>query len=117
MTPQPPRQRAPGRVLLRNGAPWEPSAHLHAHGLHPVVVVAGGIERQLLGLGCAAAAARTHADLERATLRGIERQLKVSPREATVVAAKRRLAPALATIDRDFHRCDTRARVPGLAGQ
>ena len=73
---------------------------------HQVVVIAGGIEDELLGLGLADAVRGLGNDGIRAGFRWREEVSPLAEGEAAKIVAQRRIAPTLAAIDRYLNTSD-----------
>src|ERR1700730_18000523 len=93
------------------------SYDLQAHGLHDVVVVAGRIGGQFVGLLRSAATARPHRHLQGTGLGSVEGKSELAPRKASQITLQRAVAPALSAVSGYLHPLDAGAAVPRLAGE
>src|SRR6185436_17661716 len=88
------------------------SYHLQFQRLHDVVVIAGGIRRQLHWLAGARTARGPDCEPNSSALGCVQAQTETSPRKATQVLAQLRRPPTLARICRELYRPDTTTAVP-----
>src|SRR5688572_3379366 len=93
------------------------SCDLQRQCLDDVVMIAGGVGRQLLRLSRTVAAGCAYCDLQRAGFRGVECHAESAPGIGARCLAERRRPPRTPFVQRDLDSADTAAAVPGPASE